>query len=190
VAGRHCTPTWPVDPAAAARIHATDAQRIQRALEVQRLSGRPISAWQRESPPRASRARAQAGVAPARPRGMLHARIEQRFDAMLGPASSTKCAPARAAAVARASRAAGLPAVRAVGYRQAWEFLDGACRGRRSATRAIFATRQLAKRQLTWLRGELDARWFDPAQRGNSTMRSQDFLGKLALTRAFAASCV
>ena len=56
-----------------------------------------------------------------------------------------------------------LPAVRAVGYRQAWEFLDGQGDARDFRERAIAATRQLAKRQLTWLRGELDARWFDPA---------------------------
>jgi tRNA dimethylallyltransferase len=56
-----------------------------------------------------------------------------------------------------------LPAVRAVGYRQAWEFLDGQGDARDFRERAIAATRQLAKRQLTWLRGGLDARWFDPA---------------------------
>jgi tRNA dimethylallyltransferase len=59
-----------------------------------------------------------------------------------------------------------LPAVRAVGYRQAWEHLDGASDAATFRDRSIFATRQLAKRQLTWLRGELDARWFDPERDG------------------------
>ncbi|HRN62467.1 MAG TPA: tRNA (adenosine(37)-N6)-dimethylallyltransferase MiaA, partial [Luteimonas sp.] len=61
-----------------------------------------------------------------------------------------------------------LPAIRAVGYRQAWEHLDGASDAAQFRDRAIFATRQLAKRQLTWLRGELDARWFDPGTDGGA----------------------
>ncbi len=61
-----------------------------------------------------------------------------------------------------------LPAVRAVGYRQAWEYLDGEGDAARFRDKAIFATRQLAKRQLTWLRGELDARWFDPMSMGSA----------------------
>ncbi len=70
-----------------------------------------------------------------------------------------------------------LPAVRAVGYRQAWEFLDGAVDAATFRERAIHATRQLAKRQLTWLRGELDARWFDPERdRGRLGSALADFL--------------
>jgi tRNA dimethylallyltransferase len=71
-----------------------------------------------------------------------------------------------------------LPALRAVGYRQAWEFLDGASTAAEFRERAIAATRQLAKRQFTWLRGELDARWFDPATRRTSLDAAVDgFLG-------------
>jgi len=153
-----------VDPEAAARIHATDAQRIQRALEVHRLSGRAISAWQRAPvrdrlPLRVLR----LVVAPA-DRALLHARIERRFDAMLAAGFLDEVRRLRALPqLAAHPRPLELPALRAVGYRQAWEHLDGATDAAGFRARAIAATRQLARRQLTWLRGELDARWFDPA---------------------------
>lgn len=153
-----------IDPAAAARIHATDAQRIQRALEVFRLSGRPISAWQQE----AVRTRLPLRVLPLvlapRARATLHARIEHRLDAMLAQGFLDEVRALRALPQLAAHPAPlELPALRAVGYRQAWEHLEGACDADEFRERAIFATRQLAKRQLTWLRGELGARWFDPA---------------------------
>jgi tRNA dimethylallyltransferase len=156
-----------IDPVAAARIHATDAQRIQRALEVHRLSGRTISDWQAD-PAGASRARLPFRVlrvvlAP-RDRGELHARIERRFDAMLAQGFLDEVRRLRALpALAAHPAPLALPALRAVGYRQAWEHLDGATDAAGFRDRAIFATRQLAKRQLTWLRRELDPRWFDPA---------------------------
>ena len=152
-----------IDPAAAARIHATDAQRIQRALEVHRVSGRPISAWQRE----AVRTRLPLRVLPLvlapRARATLHARIEQRFDAMLAQGFLDEMRTLRALPqLAGHPAPLELPALRAVGYRQAWEHLEGTFDAAVFRERAIFATRHLAKRQLTWLRGELDARWFDP----------------------------
>jgi tRNA dimethylallyltransferase len=152
-----------VDPEAAARIHATDAQRIQRALEVWRLSGRSMSHWQRES----ARGRLPVRVLPVvlapRDRGVLHARIERRFDAMLAAGFLDEVRALRALPRLAAHPAPlGLPAIRAVGYRQAWEHLDAATDAATFRARAIAATRQLAKRQLTWLRGELGARWFDP----------------------------
>ena len=154
-----------VDPEAAARIHATDAQRIQRALEVYRISGRPISAWQREARPRAvfpCRV-LRIAIAPL-DRAVLHARIEARFDAMLAAGFLDEVRALRAVpALAAHPAPLDLPALRAVGYRQAWEYLDGACDADEFRARAIAATRQLAKRQLTWLRGELAVRWFDPA---------------------------
>ncbi len=153
------------DPEAAARIHATDAQRIQRALEVFRLSGRPISAWQREAAalPRLPLRVLKLVLAPA-DRGVLHARIARRFDAMLGAGFLEEVRALRALPqLASHPAPLELPALRAVGYRQAWEHLDGATTAAAFRERAIFATRQLAKRQFTWLRGELDARWFDPA---------------------------
>jgi tRNA dimethylallyltransferase len=153
-----------VDPAAAARIHATDAQRIQRALEVFRLSGRPISQWQRESPSgqRLPCRVLKLVIAPA-DRAILHARIAARLDTMLADGFLDEVRRLRARPELRAHRAPlELPAIRAVGYRQAWEHLDGATSVAEFRDRAIHATRQLAKRQLTWLRGGLDARWFDP----------------------------
>lgn len=169
-----------VDPAAAARIHATDAQRIQRALEVFRLSGRSISDWQRG-------ARGQhlplktlklALAPPAR--ATLHQRIERRFDAMLDAGFLDEVRSLRARPeLASHPHPLELPALRAVGYRQAWEHLDGASSQVEFRERAIAATRQLAKRQYTWLRGELDARWFDPlSQRDALDAAVAGFLGR------------
>ena len=156
-----------VDPQAAARIHATDAQRIQRALEVWRLSGKPISAWQRERTDSPLPLRVFKIVLAPRDRAVLHARIERRFDAMLEAGFLDEVRALRALPVLQAHPSPlELPAIRAVGYRQAWEYLDGNTNAAEFRDRAIFATRQLAKRQLTWLRGELDARWFDPATDG------------------------
>lgn len=158
-----------LDPEAAARIHATDAQRIQRALEVQRLTGRGISAWRREAAgaPRLPYRVLKLVLAPA-DRAVLHARIAQRFDAMLEAGFLDEVRALRALPELQAHpRPLDLPALRAVGYRQAWEYLDGGGGAEAAADfrdRGIYATRQLAKRQLTWLRGELDARWFDPAR--------------------------
>lgn len=152
-----------IDPIAARRIHATDPQRIQRALEVYRASGRPISAWQAEaSNDRLPLRILKLVLAPA-DRAVLHARIERRFDAMLAAGFLDEVHALRALPELQAvARPLDLPALRAVGYRQAWEHLDGITSAEEFRDRAIFATRQLAKRQLTWLRGELDARWFDP----------------------------
>ena len=168
-----------VDPEAAARIHATDAQRIQRALEVYRLSGKPISAWQREA--RGERLRLKVlklALSPPQ-RATLHERIERRFDAMLDAGFLDEVRALRALpGLAAHPRPLDLPALRAVGYRQAWEHLDGASTAAEFHGRAIAATRQLAKRQFTWLRGELDARWFDPVtQRSQLDAAVAGFLG-------------
>ena len=169
-----------VDPAAAARIHATDAQRIQRALEVYRLSGKPISAWQRE----AQRTRLplkilKLALSPPQ-RAVLHERIERRFDAMLDAGFLDEVRALRARPALRAHpHPLDLPALRAVGYRQAWEHLDGDTSVAGFRERGIFATRQLAKRQLTWLRGELDGRWFDPERDGGQVQEAVSrFLGR------------
>ena len=153
-----------VDAEAASRIHATDLQRIQRALEVWQLSGKPISQWQREG--RASSsfpAKVLKLVLAPNDRAVLHQRIETRFDQMLTAGFLDEIRTLRALPELRDHPAPmDLPAIRAVGYRQAWEHLDGHYDAAEFRDRAIFATRQLAKRQLTWLRGRLDARWFDP----------------------------
>ena len=152
-----------VDPAAAARIGPGDAQRIQRALEVFALSGRPISAWQRDRPPPRLPLRVLKLVLAPGERATLHARIARRFDAMLQAGFLDEVRGLRALPQLRGHPAPlDLPALRAVGYRQAWEHLAGLAGAEEFRQRGIAATRQLAKRQLTWLRGELDARWFDP----------------------------
>lgn len=147
-----------VDPKAAARIHATDPQRIVRALEVWQLSGRSISDWQRHARAERLPYRVLKLVVAPHDRAVLHARIAQRFDLMLAQGFLDEVRALRADPELNAQ----LPAMRAVGYRQAWLHLDGVTDGRQFREQAIAATRQLAKRQLTWLRGEFDARWFDP----------------------------
>ena len=153
-----------VDPAAAARIHATDAQRIQRALEVWRISGRSISDWRRERPAHRFPCRVlKVAIAPGS-RSELHSRIARRFDAMLASGFLDEVRRLRARPeLAAHPHPLDLPALRAVGYRQAWEHLDNAFDAAELRERGIHATRQLAKRQLTWLRGELDAIVADPA---------------------------
>lgn len=168
-----------VDPLAARRIRPGDAQRIQRALEVFQLSGRPISAWQAQpGPPRLPLRVLKLVLAPAE-RALLHRRIELRFDAMLAQGFLDEVRALRALpALQQVAQPLELPALRAVGYRQAWEHLDGASDAATFRERAIAATRQLAKRQLTWLRGELDARWFDPECDGaRLDVAVADFLG-------------
>jgi tRNA dimethylallyltransferase len=146
------------DPEAAARIHANDPQRLLRALEVFRLSGRPISEWQRAARIARFPFRVLRLVLAPADRGVLHARIAERFDAMLREGFLDEVRRLRAGPRLHPE----LPSMRAVGYRQAWRHLDGETTPAEFRAQAIAATRQLAKRQLTWLRGELDARWLDP----------------------------
>ncbi len=166
-----------IDPVAAARIKPGDGQRIQRALEVHRLSGRTISAWQQERPVRDFPFRVLKLVVAPADRSELHARCAARFEHMLAAGFLDEVAALRA----DPRLTPELPALRAVGYRQAWEHLSGASTAAQFRERAIFATRQLAKRQLTWLRGELDARWFDPLRENAEATRAlTDFLGSRA----------
>ena len=175
-----------VDPAGAARIGPGDAQRIQRALEVFALSGRPISAWQRDRPPPRLPLRVLKLVLAPGERATLHARIARRFDAMLQAGFLDEVRGLRALPQLRGHPAPlDLPALRAVGYRQAWEHLDGASSAAEFRDRAIFATRQLAKRQLTWLRGELDGRLFDPERDGGQLREAvSSFLGRRTASSA------
>ena len=146
------------DPAAARRIHPNDPQRIQRALEVIEISGRPISELQREQKSTGPGYRILRVVACPQPRAVLHRRIEQRFDAMLAAGFLDEVRALRA----RGNLDPDLPSMRCVGYRQAWAFLDGEIDRDEMRLRAIYATRQLAKRQLTWLRRETASLWYDP----------------------------
>jgi tRNA dimethylallyltransferase len=135
-----------VDPASAQRIKPGDSQRIQRALEVWRLTSVPLSALQKSSPPDLPfQVRACARM-PAREE--LHAAIEKRFDEMLGQGLVEEVQGLRK----RYALTADMPSMRAVGYRQVWEYLEGGVSREEMRSRAIAATRQLAKRQMTWLR--------------------------------------
>jgi tRNA dimethylallyltransferase len=138
-----------VDAEAAARIAPTDRQRIQRALEVYVLTGQPLSQLQRQAKVAPSLRVQTIALVPER-REDLAARIERRFDAMV--------AAGLVAEVERLHRRGDLtlemPSMRAVGYRQIWGYLDKTYDWEEARRRAIVATRQYAKRQLTWLRGD------------------------------------
>jgi len=162
------TAGWPLmhrelaqlDPVAAARIHANDAQRIQRALEVHRLSGRPISQLQQ------TRVSVLEGVSVLElafsfdDRRELHRRLETRLDAMLEAGFVEEVARLRETRELSAEH----PSMRAVGYRQLWQYLSGECGLMEAREAALVATRRLAKRQLTWLRARPSATWFDAAR--------------------------
>lgn len=145
-----------IDAASAARIKPSDAQRIQRALEVYELTGEPLSALQR----------GRSGGYPGQiekiilgvdDRAALHRRIAQRFDAMLRLGFIDEVERLRA----RGDLDLSLPSMRAVGYRQIWRYLDGEIDRERMVESALAATRQLAKRQLTWLRKQPSDATFD-----------------------------
>lgn len=157
-----------VDPEGGVRIGPADTQRITRALEVWRLSGRAISHWQGDTTREPFPFRVLKLVLAPQDRTVLHARIEARFDAMLADGFLDEMRRLRAdPRLLHASPSRDLPSMRAIGYRQAWRHLDGVTDTAGFRAEAIASTRQLAKRQLTWLRGELDARWFDPYTQQN-----------------------
>lgn len=146
-----------VDPPTAARLAPNDAQRIQRALEVYRVTGEPLSARQgRRSPAGAALDAISIALMPA-DRARLHREIALRFDAMLAAGLVDELAALRA----RHALDPAMPSMRCVGYRQAWLHLDGAIDRATLRETGIAATRQLARRQLTWLRS-VAAASFDP----------------------------
>jgi tRNA dimethylallyltransferase len=143
-----------VDPITAARLEPNDSQRIQRALEVVQSTGKPMSAWLAESPSEDGRAGSLipswlrlVSLEPAE-RAQLHHNLESRFDGMLKAGLIDEVRLLRAYPGVHAD----LPAMRAVGYRQVWEFLEGQINAEQMRYKALAATRQLGKRQLTWLR--------------------------------------
>ena len=137
-----------LDSATAARVKPTDAQRIQRALEVHRATGRPLSSFHADANAAAPPFDALAIALEPSDRGALHERIAARFHAMLAAGLVEEVEKLRERHALRES----LPAMRAVGYRQVWETLEGRESAATLEARGIAATRQLAKRQLTWLR--------------------------------------
>jgi tRNA dimethylallyltransferase len=146
-----------VDPMAAARIHVNDPQRIQRALEVYRLTGEPISRLQQNTGGEFAGVEVMEFALAPLVRKALHQRIEARFEAMLAAGFLEEVSRLRQ----RAGLTAEHPSMRAVGYRQLWNFLTGQCGFDEAKQRAVAATRQLAKRQLTWLRRRRDLNWLD-----------------------------
>jgi tRNA dimethylallyltransferase len=168
-----------VDAEAARRIHPHDAQRIQRALEVHAVGGRPISELQRQTAPPLAREFVVAALMPA-DRARLHASLAARFEAMMAAGLLDEVRRLHA----RGDLTAAHPALRAVGYRQLWAHLDASCSLDVACARAVAATRQLAKRQMTWLRSMSGVRFFDPYD-------GQSFVGiRESLIAAFAPAGV
>ena len=150
-----------IDPQAAKRIKANDRQRIQRALEVYLSSGKTLSAWQQAGAKTVDGDIRFVKVAlQPTTRKVLHERIEKRLNQMLNNnfLNEVKVLHQRAGLTPEHS------SMRSVGYRQLWQYLDGDCTLTEAATKALAATRQLAKRQITWLRSEKELRSFDPLE--------------------------
>jgi tRNA dimethylallyltransferase len=145
-----------LDPEAAARIHANDPQRIQRALEVCYLTGRPLTELQRNTRSLLSARMLRWSLA-ASERMVLHAQLARRLDRMVAQGFLEEVRKLHR----RGDLTAQHPAIRAVGYRQLWAHLDGQYGFAEARERALVATRQLAKRQMTWLRADRDLRWLD-----------------------------
>lgn len=149
-----------IDSKAALRIHPNDSQRIQRALEVYQLSGRTMTEWQEtETNPLQQYSLLNFAIAPSE-RAILHQRIEQRFDQMLKEGFIEEVEQL----YHRGDLSADLPSIRSVGYRQVWDYLAGQVSKSEMREKAIAATRQLAKRQLTWLRSWPDVHWLESGQ--------------------------
>ena len=156
-----------IDPESAARIHPNDPQRLQRALEVYRGTGKTLSYWQARQRQGHEEGPWGGGepfpyqvvnmaVCPEQ-RSVLHERIALRFDQMLAAGFMAEVE----ALYQRGDLTPDMPSVRAVGYRQAWDCISGKISYPEMRERGIIATRQLAKRQITWLRGWQDLHWFD-----------------------------
>ena len=164
-----------LDPATAARLHPTDSQRLQRALEICRLTGRPMSELLAESekqkPPYDL---LQIGLLPS-DRATLHQRIARRFDEMLLAGLDDEVRRLRE----KYDLNLNLPSMRCVGYRQTWEMQEGLIPKREWRDRGVFATRQLAKRQITWLTNSFAAENYDcldPALADRIATRTEAFL--------------
>ncbi|WP_235009247.1 tRNA (adenosine(37)-N6)-dimethylallyltransferase MiaA [Marinobacterium lutimaris] len=146
-----------LDPAAGERLKPTDSQRIERALEVVLLTGKPISEhWAEQADAALPYNLLPLALMPG-DRARLHQRIEQRFDLMLGQGFEEEVRRLHG----RGDLHADLPSIRCVGYRQMWDYIEGRLSYDEMRYRGVVATRQLAKRQLTWLRGWQGVHWLD-----------------------------
>ena len=153
-----------VDPISGERIHPNDPQRITRALEVYRSTGKTLTYWQQQEGEKCPYNIAQFAIAPA-DRAVLHERIATRFDLMLEQGFENEVVKL----YERSDLHEDLPSIRSVGYRQMWQYLDGQLSYSEMRERGIIATRQLAKRQLTWLRGWEQVTWLDTFANDNLT---------------------
>ena len=175
-----------VDPVSAARIHPNDPQRLIRALEVYRVSGTSMTELRARQSAQSTEPGALASgqlpytvaslaIAPT-DRHVLHERIALRFGQMLEQGFVDEVIALRA----RSDLHAGLASIRAVGYRQVWDHLDGKLNEVQMRERGIIATRQLAKRQFTWLRGWADLHWLDSLA-GDNLPRTLKYLGSASI---------
>ncbi|NWB90939.1 tRNA (adenosine(37)-N6)-dimethylallyltransferase MiaA [Pseudomonas agarici] len=175
-----------IDPESAARIHPNDPQRLSRALEVYRVSGSNMTALRRRQSAQSTEVGASGrpqlpytvanlAIAPAS-RQVLHERIAQRFTQMLERGFIDEVVALRS----RGDLHVGLPSIRAVGYRQVWDHLDGKLAPAEMRERGIIATRQLAKRQFTWLRSWADLHWLDSLDCDNLP-RALKYLGTISI---------
>ncbi|AOT10156.1 tRNA (adenosine(37)-N6)-dimethylallyltransferase MiaA [Pseudoalteromonas luteoviolacea] len=151
-----------IDPDAAAKISENDSQRINRAIEVYRITGKPMSLLQKQKQPELPYTFYQFAIAP-NDRKILHERIEKRFKIMLEQGFKNEVL----ALYHRDDLHPDLPSIRCVGYRQMWEHLSGECDYDEMVFRGIAATRQLAKRQLTWLRSWPNVTWLETGEQEN-----------------------
>ena len=145
-----------VDPISAARIHVNDPQRIQRALEIFEITGKSLTDLSKSNPKHLPYRIAKIILSPFK-RSVLHHRIEVRYKSMIDNGFIEEVE----ALIKRGDCHADLPSIRAVGYRQAWSYLSGEYDKDTFIDKAIIATRQMAKRQITWLRSQEDGVWFD-----------------------------
>ncbi|WP_248796036.1 tRNA (adenosine(37)-N6)-dimethylallyltransferase MiaA [Pseudomonas sp. MWU13-2105] len=175
-----------IDPESAARIHPNDPQRLSRALEVYRVSGSSMTAHRQRQSAQSTDAAASGrpqlpytvanlAIAPAN-RQVLHDRIAQRFTQMLEQGFVDEVVALRG----RSDLHVGLPSIRAVGYRQVWEYLEGKLTSAEMQERGIIATRQLAKRQFTWLRSWTGLQWLDSLDCDNLP-RALKYLGTISI---------
>ena len=170
-----------IDPKSVERIHRNDPQRIQRALEIYEISGIPPSElYARGRKSSHSHPVIKVIIAPE-DRKDLHAAIEERFLKMLEAGFVEEVAGLRD----RVNLDPGMPSMRLVGYRQVWSYLDATCDYNTMIKKGIVATRQLAKRQLTWLRSEQNALWLD----SNNAELSQFLLNYLK-NNPFCSGCL
>ncbi|MFU8785072.1 tRNA (adenosine(37)-N6)-dimethylallyltransferase MiaA [Aliidiomarina sp.] len=148
-----------IDAVAAKRIHPNDPQRLLRALEVFAISGKSLTELTQRQQPGLPRPTWQIAVAPPE-RSQLHENIAKRFHMMIAAGFEQEVVALRA----RGDLHLDLPSMRCVGYRQMWQYLDGEMSHEEMIERAIIATRQLAKRQITWLRSWRGLTWLNPLQ--------------------------